>query len=94
MSVVILFIVCGFLYGIEYFRLYEPYGTRDSSIYLGIYILSIKWWNIELNWFTYMNRWQVDVKIKMVVGMQPVKKREYMMIFNSTGVRFCTLDIN
>lgn len=92
--VILLFVICGFLYGIKYFRFYEPYGTKDSSVILGIYILSLKWWNIEFNWHTYLNRWQIDIKAKFIVGLKPTRKREYILIFNSTGVKFCTLDIN
>lgn len=94
MTIIFLIVICGFLYGIDYFRFYEPYGIKNSSTNLGIYILFIKWWNIEIDWYTYLNRWQIDVKVKFIVGLRPIKRKHYMVIFNSTGIKFCVLDIN
>lgn len=91
---IILFIVCGFIYGEDYFRLYEPYGTKDTCNFLGVYILSLKWWNVTFNWYTYLDKWQVEFKIKLLVGINPKRYREHYLIFNSTGVKTCTINID
>lgn len=94
MILLIFLIVCGFIYGIDYFRLYEPYGLNNTYNPVGIYILSLKWWNIEFNWFTYLDKWQIDFKIRILMGINPKKYREHYLIFDSMGVKTCTININ
>lgn len=93
-SIIVLWIICGFIYGINYFLFFEPYSLSSTYIPIGFYILSLKWWNIEFNWFTYLGKWQVDFKIKIFLGSSPKRYKEYYLIFSSTGIKTCTININ
>ena len=56
-------------------------------------MLSVKWWNIEFNWCTYKNKWQVDIKLRFIRKWKPRRYKEVYVIFNSAGVRTYTLNI-
>ncbi len=92
MVVILIFVICGFLYGSDYFRFNEAYG--NSSATLGIYILSLKWWNTKLNWYTYLDRWFLEFSIKFRIRLTRKAYTEYIVVFNDTGVKFCVLNIN
>jgi len=87
----IVFIVLGFLYGSDYFSFYKKYGTNESSVPVGIYIISLKWWNIKFNWYTRLDKWYIDIS-----AVFPVCKgsMEYIIIFSSADIKICTLNID
>lgn len=82
-----------FIYGSSYFRFHEPYGLNNTYNALGYYMLSVKWWNIEFNWCTYKNKWQVDIKLRFIRKWKPRRYKEVYVIFNGAGVRTYTLNI-
>lgn len=90
--IVLIIVMCGFLYGSDYFRFNEKYG--NSSVPLGVYILSLKWWNIKINWYTYLDEWKFDLSVKFMVSIRYKKYVEYHVIFSNTGFRICVLNIN
>lgn len=58
--IILLFVIAGFIYGAGYFRINKSYGLNGFSP-LGKYILSLKWWNVELNLYTYGGKWFLNV---------------------------------
>lgn len=92
--VVLIIIVLGFLYGADYFKFNETYGTSSSPLPLGIYVLSFRWWNVKFNWYIRMEQWHVDISIVFPISIKEKKFREYILIITSTDVKVCTVDIN
>lgn len=60
--IILVFVIAGFIYGRKYFRYNESYGL-DGYPPLGRYILSIKWWNVEINYYTYRSKWFLVVNL-------------------------------
>jgi len=58
--IILAFVIAGFIYGWRYFRVNESYGL-DGYPPLGKYLLSLKWWNIEINLYTYRYKWFLNV---------------------------------
>ena len=84
--VICLIIVFGFIYGRDYFRFFEPFGSSENYFQSGTYILSIKWWNVIYD------RWHIDISCTF-----PIKEhilREYVVVISSTGIKTCTVDID
>lgn len=86
-------VIFGLIYGKGYFKFCEPYGNPKSSLNLGMYILSLKWWNVKFNWYTMKNQWHVDISVTVPVSIKEKSFREYILIMSSTGVKTCTIDI-
>lgn len=82
--IVLIIIIFGFLYGRDYFLFHKKYGMEKSSIPMGIYILSFKWWNIKFNWYTRLNNWYIDISIVFPFGKY---HREYILKISSTGIK-------
>lgn len=89
--IVLIIIIFGFLYGSDYFLFHKEYGMKESSIPLGVYILSFKWWNIKFNWYTRLDDWYIDILIAFPFGK---RNREYVLIISSTGIKTCTVYID
>lgn len=90
--VICLIIVFGFIYGRDYFRFFEPFGSSENCFQSGTYILSIKWWNVKFNWYVIYDRWHIDISCTF-----PIKEhilREYVVVISSTGIKTCTVDID
>jgi hypothetical protein len=90
--IVWIIIICGFVYGREYFIFSKPYGTADSSVKMGVYILSVQWWNVKFNWYTILDDWYICLTIKIPVNILERKYREYSIRFSSTGITTCAVN--
>lgn len=92
--IVTLVILFGFLYGLNYFKFCELYGVRNNSPPLGIYILSLKWWNIKFNWYTTNNKVRIDASITFPKDIKNKQFREYIIAISSTGIITCAVNID
>lgn len=91
---VILIVIFGFLYGKDYFKFYEPIKNPNGSLHFGMYILSLKWWNIKFNWYVIQNQWHMDISAIFLINIKQHSFREYVLVMSSTGIKACTIDIN
>lgn len=90
--VICLIIVFGFIYGRDYFRFFESFGSSGNYFQSGTYILSIKWWNVKFNWYVIYDKWHIDISCTF-----PIKEhilRECVVVISSTGIKTCTVDID
>lgn len=87
-------IILGFLYGENYFKILQPYGFNDKSVPIGFYYLSVKWWNIYFNWYTRLDDWFVSFNIVFITNLRSKSKKEYSVLFSSTGIKTCIVNIN
>lgn len=90
--VICLIVVFGFIYGRKYFRFFEPFGSSENYFQLGMYILSMKWWNVKFNWYVIYDKWHIDISLTFPINRHMF--REYIVVISSTGFHTCTVDID